>query len=125
MYGVKVAVVNTITGPRIYSGLVMKSLINPLFAAYLHRGFYNVILVDWNALSALPWYFAAVQNCQVVGLYLARFLDYLDSRGVPLSNVHVIGFSLGAEVAGFTGKHLRDGVAPRLRRITGKFHHWL
>jgi pimeloyl-ACP methyl ester carboxylesterase len=103
----------------------MKRLINlqtPLFSAYLHRGFYNVILVDWNSLSALPWYFAAVQNCQVVGLYLARFLDFLDSRGIPLSNVHVIGFSLGAEVAGFTGKNLRAGMAPRLPRITGEIH---
>jgi hypothetical protein len=79
-----------------------------------------VILVDWHSLSAFPWYIAAVQNCQLVGLYLALFLDYLDSRGIPLGNVHVIGFSLGAEVAGFTGKHLRDGEAPRLSRITGK-----
>ncbi|KDQ97822.1 Pancreatic lipase-related protein 2 [Zootermopsis nevadensis] len=87
--------------------------------AYLDRGFYNVILVDWNALAAFPWYFAAVQNCQVVGSYLARFLDYLDSKGFALTNVHVVGFSLGAEVAGFTGQHLRAGMGPRLPRITG------
>jgi hypothetical protein len=73
----------------------------------------------------MPWYIAAVRNCQVVGLYLARFLDYLDSRGIPLSHVHVIGFSLGAEVAGFTGKHLRAGKAPRLPRITGEDYHFM
>ncbi|PNF28635.1 hypothetical protein B7P43_G08705 [Cryptotermes secundus] len=87
--------------------------------AYLQRGFYNVILVDWHELSAMPWYIAAVRNCQVVGLYLAKFLDYLDSRGIPLSNVHIIGFSLGAEVAGYTGQNLRDDKDPKLPRITG------
>jgi predicted alpha/beta-fold hydrolase len=96
------------------------NLLIPLFSAYLKRGSYNVILVDWNPLSALPWYSAAVKNCQVVGKYLAKFLDYLDSRGFPLSNVHVVGFSLGAEVAGFAGQNLRYGKAPGLHRITGE-----
>jgi hypothetical protein len=96
------------------------NLLIPLFSAYLKRGPYNVILVDWNTLSALPWYSAAVKNCQVVGKYLAKFLEYLDGRGIPLSNVHVIGFSLGAEVAGFAGQNLRHGKAPGLRRITGE-----
>ena len=84
-----------------------------------------MILVDWNPLSALPWYSAAVKNCQVVGRYLAKFLDYLDSRGIPLSNVHVVGFSLGAEVAGFAGQTLRYDKAPRLRRITGEAYQAL
>jgi hypothetical protein len=73
----------------------------------------------------MPWYVAAVRNCKVVGLYLARFLDYLDSRGIPLSNVHVIGFSLGAEVAGYTGQHLKAGKNPRLPRITGESYRFL
>jgi len=106
----------------------MKALLNlliTLLSAYLKRGSYNVILVDWNPLSALPWYSAAVRNCQVVGKYLAKFLDYLDSRGIPLSNVHVIGFSLGAEVAGFAGQNLRHGKAPRLQRITGEAYQVL
>jgi hypothetical protein len=59
-----------------------------------------------------------------VGKYLAKFLDYLDSRGIPISNVHIIGFSLGAEVAGFTGENLRHGKAPRLRRITGEAYQY-
>lgn len=96
-----------------------------LFSAYLQRGSYNVILVDWNPLSALPWYSAAVKNCQVVGKYLAEFLDYLDSRGILLSNVHVVGFSLGAEVAGFAGQNLRYGKAPRMHRITGEAYQVL
>ena len=108
----------------IYSEAAIKALSNLLtapFSAYLKRGSYNVILVDWNSLSALPWYSAAVKNCHVVGKYLAKFLHYLDSVGIPLSNMHVIGFSLGAEAAGFTGQYLRSSKAPRLSRITGNF----
>ena len=56
---------------------------------------------------------------------MAKFLDYLDSRGIPLSNMHVIGFSLGAEVAGFAGQNLRHGRAPRLQRITGEAYQVL
>ena len=56
---------------------------------------------------------------------MAKFLDYLDSRGIPLSNVHVVGFSLGAEVAGFAGQTLRYDKAPRLRRITGEAYQAL
>lgn len=52
----------------------------------------------------------AVQNTKVVGPYVGRLVKFLDSLGaVPMSNVHVIGFSLGAEAAGFMGKAL----APR------------
>jgi hypothetical protein len=101
------------------------NLLITLFSAYLTRGSYNVILVDWNSLSALPWYSAAVRNCQVVGKYLAKFLEYLDSRGIPLHNVHVLGFSLGAEVAGFAGQDLRHGKEPRLHRITGEAYQVL
>ncbi|KAG7209826.1 hypothetical protein KM043_011435 [Ampulex compressa] len=84
---------------------------------YLKRGDYNLILVNWGKLAALPWYVTAVRNTRIVGPYVARFVSWLDAKGaVPLSRIHVIGFSLGAEVAGFMGKAL----APRkIGRITG------
>ncbi|PSN46485.1 Pancreatic lipase-related protein 2 [Blattella germanica] len=87
--------------------------------AYLRRGTYNVILVDWSQLAALPWYSVAVKNCQVVGWYLAMFLQYLHSRGLHIHNFHIIGFSLGAEVAGFTGQYLSISTGMKLARITG------
>uniref|UniRef100_A0A336LSY7 CSON003911 protein n=1 Tax=Culicoides sonorensis TaxID=179676 RepID=A0A336LSY7_CULSO len=67
-------------------------------------GDYNVILVDWSPITALPWYVNAVENGPRVG--------------VPLKNVHVIGFSLGAEVAGYIGKTLKEW-GMMLPRITG------
>ncbi|XP_053996741.1 pancreatic lipase-related protein 2-like isoform X1 [Hylaeus anthracinus] len=84
---------------------------------YLKRGQHNVILVDWAKLAGLPWYVTAVRNTKIVGPQVARFVKWLDAQGaVPFSKLHVIGFSLGAEIAGFMGKAL----APRkVGRITG------
>lgn len=91
--------------------------IENVHVAYLHRGGVNIIIVDWSPMCAFPWYSHAVLNTRVVAKYLARFIEYLVSRGFYLSKMHLIGFSLGAEVAGFTGKNLRIGKLPR---ITGQ-----
>ncbi|XP_037972759.2 pancreatic lipase-related protein 2 isoform X1 [Plutella xylostella] len=86
--------------------------------AYLSTGEYNFISVDWSRLIAGPWYVSAVQNTRYMGVRLAKFIQFLSRAGVPPGSVHVVGFSLGAEAAGFTGKALREqGV--RLGRITG------
>ncbi|KAJ2945741.1 hypothetical protein O0L34_g584 [Tuta absoluta] len=86
--------------------------------AYLSAGDYNFISVDWSRLVAFPWYRTAVRNTRYMGSRLATFVQYLNSVGVPPSSLHVIGFSLGAEAAGFGGKELRSrGIT--LGRITG------
>ncbi|XP_064536110.1 pancreatic lipase-related protein 2 [Drosophila montana] len=85
--------------------------------AFLRRGNYNVILVDWSAMVAVPWYSNAVENLPVAARYLARFLRYLVTSGYAAKHIHLIGFSLGAEVAGFAGKQLQEwGI--KLSRIT-------
>ncbi|CAK9817304.1 Hepatic triacylglycerol lipase [Anthophora quadrimaculata] len=84
---------------------------------YLKRGEYNLIMVNWAKLAGLPWYVTAVRNTRTVGPQVARLVNWLNTLGaVSLANLHVIGFSLGAEIAGFMGKAL----APRkVGRITG------
>lgn len=78
-----------------------------VLSAYLKRGAYNIIVVDWGKLAALPWYITAVRNTKQVGHHVARFVKWLDNNNaVPMSMLHVIGFSLGAETAGFMGKSL-------------------
>lgn len=79
---------------------------------------YNVILVDAKRLVAGPWYLTALQNTLPIGRYTARLIEYLVSKGVNLSNIHLIGHSLGAHMAGNTGSSLKIG---KIRRITGKF----
>lgn len=54
-----------------------------------------------------------------VGRYLARFIKFLNENGVDMQTLHIIGFSLGAEVAGFAGKTLKE-LDIRVPRITGR-----
>lgn len=83
------------------------NLFREFVSVYLSRGEYNVILVNWAKLAGLPWYVTAVRNTRIVGPQLARLVEWLAARGaVSLPDLHVIGFSLGAEIAGFMGKAL-------------------
>ncbi|XP_014284701.1 pancreatic lipase-related protein 2 [Halyomorpha halys] len=90
---------------------------NPdLVKAYLEKGNYNVITVDWGKMAKKPCYHTAVFNTAVAGKCTVRFLQQLYSkRGQHWKQAtHVVGFSLGAHVAGILGRHL-----PGLPRITG------
>ncbi|XP_065369278.1 inactive pancreatic lipase-related protein 1-like isoform X2 [Calliphora vicina] len=86
--------------------------------AFLKGGNYNVILIDWSAMTAVPWYTSAVDNLPVAARYVARFIRFLLQQGYQVQKLHLIGFSLGAEVSGFIGKQLQEwGIY--LPRITG------
>lgn len=52
----------------------------------------------------------------VVGKYIANFI--IDSE-IPAENIHLIGHSLGAHVAGFTGEEMKHQTGKRPYRITG------
>ncbi|XP_013100122.2 pancreatic lipase-related protein 2 isoform X2 [Stomoxys calcitrans] len=86
--------------------------------AFLKTGNYNVILIDWSAMTAVPWYANAVENLPVAARYMARFIRFLVQKGFAAKNMHLIGFSLGAEVSGFIGKQLQEW-SILLPRITG------
>lgn len=103
--------------PNEFSILLKRLKTVQIFAAYLHRGGVNIIIVDWSPMCAFPWYSHAVLNTRIAAKYLAKFIEYLVSRRFYLSKIHLIGFSLGAEIAGFTGKNLKIGKLPR---ITGQ-----
>ncbi|XP_011877647.1 PREDICTED: uncharacterized protein LOC105567400 isoform X2 [Vollenhovia emeryi] len=71
----------------------------------------NIVCVDWGPGSAVPNYVRAAANTRLVGRQLAKLIRSLN---VPLEKVHMIGFSLGAHVAGFAGAELGN-----VSRITG------
>lgn len=75
-----------------------------------------MILVNNERLVAGPFYFNSVLNVKPIGYYTADFVDYLVEKGLSLGNLHVIGMSLGAHMAGIVGKGLKSG---KIARVTG------
>lgn len=74
--------------------------------AWLSRGDYNIIVVDW-ARARLLDYVSSVAAVEPTGKKVASMLDYLAQyHGLSMAKVEVIGHSLGAHVAGFTGKNV-------------------
>lgn len=86
------------------------------FAALLKREDMNILTVDWPEMAQKP-YSVAYTAVPYVGEHTAAFVDFLVQHvGAGLSSIHLIGYSLGAHVAGTAGEHLASG---RLSRITG------
>ncbi|XP_061395386.1 uncharacterized protein LOC133330999 [Musca vetustissima] len=70
---------------------------------------YNVITVDWGK-GAIADYITASYRVKPVGKVLAKFIDFLHQEsGMRFEDLQVIGFSMGAHVAGIAGKHLQTG----------------
>jgi len=91
----------------------------------------NTIVVDWGELSggtsgftaisltsnaAYILYPAVLLNIQVVGTRLAEFIGFL---GASPSNIHIVGHSLGAHVAGVAGRAVKQNQGNPITRISG------
>ncbi|XP_036224293.2 endothelial lipase [Bactrocera oleae] len=75
-----------------------------------------VISPDYGPLVREPCYTSAVQNLPLAARCLAQLLNNLiDQDIVQNEDLHVIGFSLGAQVAGQTANYVKK----KLLRITG------
>ncbi|XP_017859738.1 PREDICTED: pancreatic triacylglycerol lipase [Drosophila arizonae] len=75
-----------------------------------------VISIDYAPLVREPCYVAAVRNLPLVSKCLAQLINNLVDRGiVPHELIHIIGFSLGGQVAGQASNYLKR----KPKRITG------
>ncbi|XP_078411705.1 lipoprotein lipase-like isoform X2 [Cetorhinus maximus] len=86
-----------------------------VLALYEREGDSNVIVVDWLT-RAHQHYPVAADNTKLVGRDIAHFVEWLEEElNFPSKQVHMLGYSLGAHVAGFAGNY----VPYRVGRITG------
>ncbi|XP_056399826.1 endothelial lipase [Hyla sarda] len=97
------------------SGLFEGWLYKLVGALRLREPYANIIVVDWMSLAD-QLYPDAVNHTKLVGMETAILIDWLQEKGnMSLQNVHLIGYSLGAHVAGFAGNYITG----TLGRITG------
>lgn len=88
--------------------------------AYFARGDYNIIIVDYSTavkepcLSQMEWSPRFGSVC--IGQLVKYILNH--PRGVRPDDMHLIGYSVGAHIAGLVANHLspKEG---KLGRITG------
>lgn len=71
--------------------------------------------VDWSVLCESE-YLSALKGVRMAGEALAKFIDWLNTMGVSYSDIHVVGHSLGAHVAGVSGDKVSRG---KVGMITG------
>lgn len=78
--------------------------------AYLRNHDVNVIVASWGSGAKTPCYMRAVEGLQKVGASIGEFLDFLlGDDSLAWKKLTIVGFSLGAHVAGFAGKHATMG----------------
>ncbi|XP_015113174.1 pancreatic triacylglycerol lipase [Diachasma alloeum] len=82
---------------------------------YLSEEDCNVVIVNWFPIS-IKEYHVAAKLTEQIGAYVGEFLHFLNAEtNISLANVHILGHSLGAHIAGFAGSSLSGNVG----RITG------
>ncbi|KAI8119938.1 hypothetical protein FF38_07176 [Lucilia cuprina] len=79
---------------------------------YLAKGEYNIFYVDWSKLAPGPCYMSSVHNTKHAGACIAQLVERILDLGS--SDIHVIGFSLGAQVTNYIAKNLATFQLPRI-----------
>ena len=82
--------------------------------AFLRRGDFNIVVVDWmsGAGGNLP-----ANRVREVGVYIGNYINFLLQNGLTtLRRVSLIGHHIGAHVAGIAGKSIVGG---RIQSIYG------
>ncbi|XP_066523270.1 hepatic triacylglycerol lipase isoform X2 [Hoplias malabaricus] len=99
------------------NGLMEEWIFRMASALKSRLGHVNVLINDWRPLALQP-YPVAVKNSRQVGLDVTRLLQWLETTTqLSMNKVHLIGYSLGAHVAGFAGSNFKR--PKKLGRITG------
>ncbi|XP_045468341.1 pancreatic triacylglycerol lipase-like [Harmonia axyridis] len=93
--------------------------IKKLANQYHKKGKYNVIGLDWSKHSKKD-YIRSSCTTRDIGKAISKFvLEMLEGDVTKLVNIHLIGHSLGAQVAAFAGKDMLDKTGRKIGRITG------
>ncbi|XP_075974634.1 lipase member I-like [Anticarsia gemmatalis] len=108
-----------------YRGRCAGPATTSVLTAYINKKKRNVILLDWEEEAKsgsfgipLGYALSAVPNARRVGKELGEALMDLSAAGVNMTDIHLVGHSLGAHIMGIAGKRVRDH-GRVVARITG------
>ncbi|XP_055533686.1 pancreatic lipase-related protein 3-like [Wyeomyia smithii] len=86
----------------------------PVRNAYLVQDKHNLLVADWANASSLP-YHDARRLVRSVGYRIGEILAvFIRENGIQYDQVHIVGHSLGAHIAGNVGKYFGG----KLARVT-------
>ena len=86
---------------------------------YLEGQDINFISVDWEKMAAGPDYSSAVDHVERIGVVISDMITFLNKFGTFQEKFHLIGFCLGAHIAGKAA----DSVNFAFNRVTGSSAH--
>jgi len=89
--------------------------------AYKRAGGYNILTLEWSQLSGNDFFSVLVPGINSVAGNLASNIIIMGANGLNLKDFHVVGFSLGAQLAGLIGREIkaRTKGTVAIERITG------
>ena len=90
-----------------------------LITAYLDTTEVNVFGLDYRNVTT-QFYPFAVADISTVGKFVANALDDMVENGINPKKIHIIGHSLGAELAGSIGRQMKV----KISRITGVIYKY-
>lgn len=85
----------------------------------------NIIAVDWGKLAAnnaseVPSYIYGANNVNIVADRVGKLVVLIQQlRNIPFSSFHLVGWSLGAHVAGAAGYTVQTSTGQNVSRVTG------
>lgn len=89
--------------------------------AYFSIGNYNIIIVDYGTLVREPCLKQMEWAPRFCAKCVAQLINYLSrhQRGLKADYLHLIGYSVGAHIAGLVANYLSPAKDGHLGRITG------
>lgn len=91
-----------------YMESVSSDSVKTVVDAYLSRGGWNVIVVDWSAYSFGNYMMTVVPNLNQVGVTVGKFLTYFMAHDNYFDKVHLVGHSLGGQLVGLAARTVKE-----------------
>lgn len=76
-----------------------------IVSAYLERGGYNTIVMNWEKMAGIM-YPKAMMSIAQLGNHVADGLLAMFHDGLPVDTFHIVGHSLGAQLSGHIGRNI-------------------